>query len=563
MRHTFSLFLASLLFLSQTGLAGELNFSVATASVAENGSTLVVTVQRSGTVNASASVTVKSVEGTAEPAADFNAASNVLSWNAGELDPKTVNITIRDDALVESDETFTLELQNVNGDTVGSTGTLTVTITDYEEGTLEFTADSFSASEEDGSVSVTIARRNGTDGAVGITLKSTDDSAKSPDDFSAVDTEISFIDGQDSANFTISLKNDEVGELAESFSLALSAVSGGALLGSETSATVEIVDEDADFTPTAKLIDMSTDMILQPEALDLKQPSIVDAGQTYVELINSIPVLTIGDLEIEQLSTGLIEIPLGDDKFYFKPVTIRRNLNSAKAGITLGADGSATFVTDNEVIIDAQPALAGIDVLQDGLTEVSLPEITVTSEGNLTIQMDQGPPPVETNSKGELVINNSFYNRWNFRPLSVATLSTETSEASGLLPHPTLANESLVFVIFKDGSDYRQQLLSPAPIDQDEFSSALRSRLGVVAVQFREYGIVDFSVVGGSFAGFSGATHLTLFADYMIRRVENFNAGMAGLQDAPDVNGDGVNDFKMVYANGEEQYFLTVEVATN
>lgn len=563
MRHTFSLTLASLLFIDQSAFAGELNFAVDSASIAENGSTLAISVERSGTVNAAASVTVKSTDGTAEAPADYNAVSNVLSWAAGDLDPKTVNLTINDDALVEGDHTFTLALQNVVDDTIGSVDTLTVTITDYEEGTLQFSSESYSAAEDGGTVSVMVARVNGTDGAVGITLKSTDGSARSPADFSSVDTEISFTDGQDSANFIVNLTNNEIGELTESFTLTLSAVTGGAILGSTSTASVEITDIDADFTSTANLIDMSTDMITQPEALDLKQPSVVDSEQTYVELINRIPVLTIGDIEIDQLSSGLIEIPLGDDKFYFRPFTIRRNLTSAQAGITLSGDGKATFVTDNLLIIEAQPALAGISVLQDGLTEVSLPEIMITEEGNLTIQADQGPPPVETNSNGELVINNSFYDRWNFRPQSVATLSSATSEGSGLLPHPTLTNESLVYVIFKDGSDYRRQLLTPAPIDSSELESALRSRLGVVAVQFRELGLVDFSVASSSFAGFAGASHFKLFADYMIRRVENFNTGMVGFKDMTDVNGDGVNDFRMVYPNGEEQYFFTVEVGAN
>lgn len=253
-RHTFSLTLATLLLFSQTLSAGELNFAVDSASIAENGSTLAISIERRGTVNAAASVTVKSADGTAEAPADYDAMSNVLSWTASDLDPKTVNLSINDAALVEGDQAFTLELQNVVDTTIGSVNTLVVTISDYEEVTLQSSSESYFA-EHDGAVSVMVAR-------------------------------------------------------------------------------------------------------------------------------------------------------------------------------------------------------------------------------------------------------------------SV------------------------------------------------EFESALRSRLGGVAVQFSEPDLVDYSVVASAFAGFTGVTHLDLSADNLIRRVENFNTGMVGLEDMADVNGDGVNDFKMNYPNGEQQHFFTVEVGT-
>lgn len=563
-RHVFSLTSASLLLgvIGQVASAGELNFASDSATVSENGSALVISVERSGTADAAASVTVESTDGTAVAPADYNAVSSVLSWTAGDLEPKTVNLVINDDALSEGDQTLTLELKNAVDDEIGSVSTLTVTIIDYEEGSLQFSADKYSAVEDDDTVLVRISRINGADGDVGVTLKSTDGSAKSPADYTAIDTEVIFTDGRDTVNFRVDLNNDEVGELTESFALTLSVATGGARLGTRSTASVEIRDIDTDFTSTVTVIEASTDLITQPEAVDLKQPSLVDPEQTYLQLINNIPVLQTGKIEIAQLPSGLIEIPLGDDKFYFRPGKIRRNLSSAQPGITLGANGTAIFIIDSQLIIEAEPALAGISVLQNWLTELSLPEITITEEGNLTIQADQGPPPIVINSNGEVMINNSFYDRWNFRPLSLATLSSAVSEESGLLPHPNFIGESLVYVNFKDGSEFRQQLLSPAPVNYAELESALRSRLGVVAVRFREFGQVDFGVVGNSFAGFDNASYFRLFADYMIRRVNNFNTGMVGLKNATDVNGDGVNDFRMIYPNGEEQYFFTVEVGT-
>ena len=59
-----------------------------------------------------------------------------------------------------------------------------------------------------------------------------------------------------------------------------------------------------------------------------------------------------------------------------------------------------------------------------------------------------------------------------------------------------------------------------------------------------------------SFAGITGATEFTLLADYQVRRADSDSTILLGFFDAGDINGDGMEDFKMVYENGDEQYFL-------
>jgi hypothetical protein len=114
----------------------------------------------------------------------------------------------------------------------------------------------------------------------------------------------------------------------------------------------------------------------------------------------------------------------------------------------------------------------------------------------------------------------------------------------------------MIAVTFKDGSDYRQQILTTAPINAQEALTRINARVDVRSVVHHDYGVVVLTSLLDTFAGIQGATEYTLLADYQIRRVENPESSAPGFSTIPDVNGDGLVDFKMVYANGEEQYFL-------
>lgn len=536
--------------------AATLDFELASYTVSENGSTLQVSVTRTGAIGTAAGVTVRSVDGTATAGDDFKAVSAALAWSGGDGDAQTVNISLTDDATTEGDETFTLELQNPTGDTLGATATATITISDFEEGTIEFTVTNFEANEDTGSADIVINRVNGSDGAVGITIKTADDTAKAEADYEAVDLAIAIADGETSATVPVTLINDESAELSESLTLTLSAVSGGAILGSSKEATLTISDTDSDFTASLDVIELESPVITQPPLVDLTKTSLMDPESTYLDIINEISVLQTGEVLAEQTSDGLISITLGTDKFYFHPLAVRRSDIGAEPSVLIADDHSARFVTDQDITIDVQPALGGISTLQAALEAMAIPELVITPGGNITIQADQGPAPFERNSQGQLVINNSFYDRWHFRPLGVARIVDESAEGVSLLAHPTFTDETLVSVVFKDGTDYREQILSTAPVNANDLVERIEARVGITEARVLDYGVVLISSVLDSFAGITGATEFTLLADYQVRRAASDSTILLGFFDAGDINGDGLEDFKMVYENGDEQYFL-------
>lgn len=110
---------------------GSVQFNSATYTVNEDGGFLTVTVTRSGGSSGSVSVNYATSSGTATSGADFTPTSGTITFLAGDTAPKTFNVPILPDALIEGPENFVLTLSNpTGGATLGATATAVATIND-------------------------------------------------------------------------------------------------------------------------------------------------------------------------------------------------------------------------------------------------------------------------------------------------------------------------------------------------------------------------------------------------------------------------------------------------
>ncbi len=118
-------------------------------------------------------------------------------------------------------------------------------------GRLQFSVSSLTVAEDAGNATVTVTRTGGSDGAVSVTVTSRDGSATQPADYTAVSTTVSFAAGDTAAKtVNVPIINDTTPETAETLYLTLSAVTGGAALGSTSEALITITDNDV-APPTA------------------------------------------------------------------------------------------------------------------------------------------------------------------------------------------------------------------------------------------------------------------------------------------------------------------------
>jgi plastocyanin len=119
-------------------------------------------------------------------------------------------------------------------------------------GALSFTTGSFSVGEGTANATITARRTGGDDGAVSVHYATANGTATAGSDYTAKSGTLSWADNDDNnTSFTIPITNDAAAEANETVLLALSSPTGGATLGSPSSATLTINDNDSPPGPTA------------------------------------------------------------------------------------------------------------------------------------------------------------------------------------------------------------------------------------------------------------------------------------------------------------------------
>lgn len=266
-------------------LPGTLELSSPTYSAGEGGGSIAINVTRTGGSAGSASVTLSTRDGSALAAQDYDATTATVTFADGDTAPKTATIPIINDALAEPDETFEVTLSNASGASLGTVATATITVPSNDQpvpppangqpGILQLSAAAYAVDESSGNLIVTVTRVGGTSGTVGATLTITPSTAVAGQDYIGTSSAVSFGSGDAASRIiAIPIVNDNTAELAESFSVTLSAPTGGATLGAPIAAVASIRDNDPPaspvltLTPHTKRLDISWNAV--PTALTYK-----------------------------------------------------------------------------------------------------------------------------------------------------------------------------------------------------------------------------------------------------------------------------------------------------
>lgn len=243
--------------IADNDFAGVFNFVPTSYTVNENVGNATLTIKRTGGTVGAVALSYATSDITASDGSDYFGTSSGFVNFADGVDTATINIPIINDS--EADdlpvETFGVSLDIFSGDyaTIGSAGTATVGINDDDtQGALSFSSSNYSVSEATGTVTLTVQRLGGTGGAVSANYATSAGTAGTSD-FTSASGVVSFAAGQSTAQITIPITNDSTIEAAEYFTVSLSNPAGGATLGTPSSATVTITNDDTQL-PTGLLI---------------------------------------------------------------------------------------------------------------------------------------------------------------------------------------------------------------------------------------------------------------------------------------------------------------------
>lgn len=211
--------------------------------VAENGSSMTVTVVRSGITTTAVGVAYATSNGSASSGVDYSSTNGTLSFAAGET-TKTFTVAVTNNSAVEGNRTFSVNLSGATGGASIGIASALVTINDDEgvplgSGSLKFSSSTYAVSKSEGSVTITVRHIGGV-GAVTVGYATTGGSAGSGVDYTPVTGTLSFGANETSKTFTVPILNNNNNLGGKTVNLALSSPSGGVGLSDPATATITI-----------------------------------------------------------------------------------------------------------------------------------------------------------------------------------------------------------------------------------------------------------------------------------------------------------------------------------
>jgi hypothetical protein len=216
----------------------------ATYNVGQAAGSLTVSVNRTGGSSGAVSVGFVTANGTAIAGTDYTATTGTLQWADGDASAKTFSIKISGASAFSGNKNFTVRLTNANGAAIASPSSATVTIAGSASppvGSLQLSASTFTVAQNAGSVALKVTRLGGSSGAVSVAYATANGTAVAGTNFTSATGTLNWASGDTAAKtITVTISNATPFTGNKTFSVALSAPTGGATIASPGSATVSI-----------------------------------------------------------------------------------------------------------------------------------------------------------------------------------------------------------------------------------------------------------------------------------------------------------------------------------
>jgi Domain of unknown function (DUF4394)/Calx-beta domain/Domain of unknown function (DUF4214) len=342
--------------------AGNVQFSTAATTVAENVGSVTVTVNRTGGTEGPATVNISTAGSTATPGTDFTLSTTTVQFAAGETS-KTFTVNVIDDNLNEANETVVLTLQPVlNGVGVGTPNTETITITDNDAVPAVTINNVTQAEGNSGTTNfvftVTLSAASGQQ--VRVDFATQDGTATSPSDYAATQGTLTFNPGTTTQTITVPVVGDTTVEPDETFRVVLSNPVN-ATLGTPSTGTGTITNDDQ--AAAASTIQFSSATFTVAENAGNATITLTRTGGTDTPAtvtftaaagtaragVDFTPVTTVVNFAVGQ-TTATVLVPVIDNTVVDGSRTVNLTL-SAPTGtnVSLGTQVTATLtITDNE-----------------------------------------------------------------------------------------------------------------------------------------------------------------------------------------------------------------------
>ncbi|MEB3173840.1 MAG: calcium-binding protein, partial [Cyanobacteriota bacterium] len=386
------------------------NLSVSAATGTEAGTTVItVTATTLSPVLRNESVSL-SVSGTVS-SADYTLSNNTITIPSGSS-AGTVTFTVVNDTLVEPTETATLTISNPSsGLALGSTSSRNITIINDDFPYINLSVSSNTGTEAGTSVITVTATASSpvlSNQTVNLAVTGT---GVTSGDYTLSNSVINIPSGGTTGTRTFTIVNDTLVEGTETATISISSISSGLLLGSTTSQTVTITDNDFPRvnlsasantgseagTTVITVTATATDPVIGDQSIDV---AITGTGITLGDYNLSNSTINI----LNGQTTGTVTFTVADDALIEGPETATLTLTNPSSGLVLGSTTSqAITITDNDFAPPEDGNFDGIpDDQQDNIVAIQTPSsgyVTFAAplgQSAVDVQTISNPDPVNT-----------------------------------------------------------------------------------------------------------------------------------------------------------------------
>jgi hypothetical protein len=328
--------------------------------------TLSVIATRFGDPNTTIFANYTTSNGSATAGLDYTATSGTLVFGPGETQ-KFVTVTILDDNLIENAENFFVTLTSAtNASITGSQATITIADDDSPTATIGFSASSYDVDEGAGFITLTVTRSGGLGFAATVHYETSDDTAKAGVNYVASSGNLTFAPGETSKNINISISDEGSADSTLKFTVTLTDPNGTGFVGGQSTATVNILDNDANtfrFSPANYTVNEGAGFVSLTVVVVRSGDPAQEISVDYVTIDGSAKAgtkytrtegrLKFGPNETsQQINVPIIDEPFIEGTTNFSVVLSNPLPDTAKGGNSasrLGSPSSATVtIIDND-----------------------------------------------------------------------------------------------------------------------------------------------------------------------------------------------------------------------
>ncbi len=307
--------------------------------------------------------------------------------------------------------------------------------------------------------------------------------------------------------------------------------------------TIRDATVDGDVTLTHVIIGSGVTLVpgvTLGEGVIFEAPGLIQALQL-------IPPFGADGATLEQLANGQIRITASGYRALLLPFETMQASTGQLPGIYYGDNGEVILIASGGLGIRLFALHNDDEALRSLLSGAGLQQSATTTGQMLVTPVEAGSTPLASGATVVALSGEEVY--FSARADLVAVPASDTG-APGLIEYPvpglgTVHQLASLFVV-GDGMLMQQDLM-PAPADWRALQEALLTVQGITAASIDTRGVIQVSIDGIQLRG---------VMDYTVVRSTAGGDGAITLDTVGDLTGNGIDDYRVIYRNGDQQYLF-------